>query len=258
VIQLEEVSKTYDGWSSRETPALQRANLRVQDGELLCILGPSGCGKSTMLNLVAGFFPPSEGRVLFDGRPVTGPGPDRGVVFQEPTLFPWLTVSENVELGLKAAGISSDERRERSRHWLQMVGLSDAADQVPAALSGGMRQRVALARVLVLRPAALLMDEPFSALDAGSRERLQDELLSLWQAHGQTIMFVTHNVSEAAYLADRVAVMSANPNTVCRVVPVPCERPRDRSGRRMQEITQELRRAAEEAAGPLEVGEAQR
>jgi NitT/TauT family transport system ATP-binding protein len=252
VIRLEKAGKTYGGWTAAgRTPALRDTNLHVREGEFMCILGPSGCGKSTMLNLVAGFFAPTQGRVLFRGRPVDGPAPERGVVFQDPTLFPWMSVRGNVELGLKAAGLAPGERRRRADRWLNKVGLASAGNEVPAALSGGMKQRVALARVLALRPAALLMDEPFTALDGPTRRRLQDELLDLWRAEGQTVMFVTHNVAEAAYLADRVAVMSAEPNTVDRVIDVPLSRPRHRGDPALSRVVEELRHAAESAAGPL-------
>jgi NitT/TauT family transport system ATP-binding protein len=250
---MDEVAKRYDNWAGRDgTVALDRTSLTVKTGEFLCVLGPSGCGKSTMLNLVAGFVRPTQGQVTIEGRPITGPGPDRGVVFQDPALFPWLNVRQNVELGLQAAGRPAAERQKLADRWLRMTGLSAAHNEMPAALSGGMRQRVALARVLVLEPSALLLDEPFTALDGPTREHLQDELLDLWQARSQTVMFVTHNVSEAAYLADRVAIMSAAPNTVAHVVNIQCPRPRRRGGEELMHITKQLRRAAEEAAGPPE------
>ena len=196
--------------------------------EFVCLLGPSGCGKTTLLNLVAGFIRPTRGLIFFNGCPVDRPGPDRGVVFQDPTLFPWLTVRQNVEFALLSTSASPAERDRRVREALRIVGLTNGFDSFPHALSGGMRQRAALARVLVLDPEALLMDEPFSALDAGSRETLRDELVRIWSARKRSVLFVTHSVEEAAYLADRVIVMGMPPRSVVTEVPVPLTRPRTR------------------------------
>ena len=214
MIALEQVTKRYAQAKGHTChTALSGVDLRVNESEFVCVLGPSGCGKSTLLNLVAGFLRPTSGKVLFEGREVVGAGPERGVVFQDPTLFPWLTVRANVAFGLSVGGMDKSERVRRASAALHLVGLDGFAEAYPHALSGGMRQRVALARVLVLEPRALLMDEPFGALDANSRERLQDELLALWQRHRRTVLFVTHNVEEAAYLADRVVVTDDNPRT---------------------------------------------
>ena len=242
MIRAENVSKAY--WSEetgRPVVALDGASFHVSEGEFVCVLGPSGCGKSTLLNLIAGFLRPTSGRVLFGGREVGAPGPDRGVVFQEPTLFPWLTAQQNVEFGLRSRGVPREQRRAKARESLRLVGLDGFADARPHALSAGMRQRVALARVLVLEPRALLMDEPFGALDANSRERLQDELVRIWQAHRKSVLFVTHSVEEAAYLADRVIVLGPPPHGVRKDIPVPLGRPRDRLSDEVREVSHALR-----------------
>lgn len=186
-------------------------NLDIRPGEFVCLLGPSGCGKSTLLNAIAGFLPVS-GSITADGQPVLAPGPDRGVVFQSSeVLFPWLTIRENVEYGLRLRGVGAAERRQKADHYIGLVGLSHAADRFPAQLSGGMRQRAQIARVLITEPAIMLMDEPFGALDAQTREVLQAELDRIWRATGCTIVFVTHDIWEALLLADRVVVMTAGP-----------------------------------------------
>lgn len=242
MLEIEKVSKSFPRQGNNGAVAvLQGVSFTVARGEFVCLLGPSGCGKSTLLNLAAGFIKPSAGRLCFQGRPVTGPGPDRGVIFQEPTLFPWLTAVQNVEFGLQNARVTRPERRARALRGLEKVGLNGFADARPHALSGGMRQRVALARVLVLEPSLLLMDEPFSALDENTRERLQDELLRLWQEDRKTVVFVTHNVEEAAYLADRVLVMGPPPASLVADVPVTLARPRRRSCFDLQMVTDRLR-----------------
>ena len=194
--------------------ALDTVNLTIEPGEFVTLAGPSGCGKTTLLRLVAGFLRPSEGEVLVDGRTVTGPGPDRGVVFQQPNLFPWLTVRGNVELGPKLRGVGRAERRAVADRYLELVGLADFAGHRPYELSGGMQQRCQIARVLANDPDVVLMDEPFGALDALTRERLQNELLSIWRATGRTILFITHSVDEAVFLGSRVLVMSPRPGRV--------------------------------------------
>jgi len=242
MIELKDVTKRYPRADElAEHTALSVVNLRVTEGEFVCVLGPSGCGKSTLLNLVAGFLRPTAGQVLFDGRAVAEPGPERGVVFQEPTLFPWLTVRANVEFGLAAGGMPRSDRRRAASAALHLVGLDGFEQAYPHTLSGGMRQRVALARVLVLEPRALLMDEPFGALDANSRDRLQDELLRLWQQYRRTVLFITHNVEEAAFLADRVVVMGPAPNSICGEVSVDLPRPRERTSAALHRIAGRLR-----------------
>jgi NitT/TauT family transport system ATP-binding protein len=198
----------------------------VGDGEFVCLLGPSGCGKSTVLNLVAGFEDPDSGSLQQDGRPIIGPSPERGMVFQQPTLFPWLTVLENVTFGPRMAGKPASEYRPQAERYLRLVGLQGFEHHAIWQLSGGMRQRVALARAWLSNPEVLLMDEPFGALDAQTRLMMQELLISLWQQTGTTILFVTHDVDEALLLADRVLVMSARPGIVREELRVPFARPR--------------------------------
>lgn len=208
------------GKDKRSTPALAGVDLVVQPGEFVCLVGSSGCGKTTLLKLIAGFFLPTEGTVSINDVPVAGPGPDRGMVFQAPTLFPWLTVRGNVEVGPRMKGTPKAARRELSDLYLEMVGLSDVAEQRPYELSGGMQQRCAIARALANDPAIILMDEPFGALDALTRERLQQELKLIWEATGKSIVFVTHSVQEAVFLGTRVVVLSPRPGRVVYDEPV--------------------------------------
>ncbi|MDX6740270.1 ABC transporter ATP-binding protein [Actinocorallia sp. A-T 12471] len=209
-VTLRGVSLVYGGRRDPVT-ALADIDADLAPGSFTAIVGPSGCGKSTLLRLVAGFARPTDGEVAVSGKPVTGPGPDRGVVFQQPRLFPWLSVRGNVEFGLKGTKAA---RRARSAELLDLVGLADAAGRKPYELSGGMQQRAAIARALAPDPAILLMDEPFAALDALTRERLQEELRRVWQATGKTVLFVTHSVDEAVYLGTRVLVLSKRPGRV--------------------------------------------
>src|SRR5262245_37613266 len=202
---------------------------RLANGEILCLVGPSGCGKTTLLNIVAGFIRPSGGSVELDGQPVRGPGNDRVVVFQDVhnSLFPWMTVGENVEFGLTVLGLARDERRLRAGRFLDLVGLGDQGKKFPDELSGGMKQRVQLARALVLEPMVLLMDEPFGALDAQTRRTMQSELLRIWRETRTTMLFITHDILEAVLLGDHVGVMSRGPGaTLTRVIPMELERPR--------------------------------
>ena len=206
--------------------ALDGIDLRVDDGEFVCIVGPSGCGKSTFLRIVAGLDEPDSGEILLNGKPVSGTGPERIMVFQEGALFPWLKVSDNVEFGLKMAGIPRDERSQISGRYLDMMQLSDFADSYTYQLSTGMKQRVAIARALAMDPDVLLMDEPFAALDAQTRDLLLVEMQLIWQRTKKTVLFVTHNVSEAAVLASRVVVFSNRPSTVKMDMSVDVPRPR--------------------------------
>jgi taurine transport system ATP-binding protein len=215
------------GKDKRSTPALAGVDLVVQPGEFVCLVGSSGCGKTTLLKLIAGFFLPTQGSVTVNDVPVTGPGPDRGMVFQAPTLFPWLSVRGNVEVGPRMKRAPKDARRELSDRYLEMVGLADVADQRPYELSGGMQQRCAIARALANNPAIILMDEPFGALDALTRERLQQELKLIWEATGKSIVFVTHSVQEAVFLATRVVVLSPRPGSVVYDKPVDLPRHED-------------------------------
>jgi NitT/TauT family transport system ATP-binding protein len=203
----------------------------IRDREFVSVIGPSGCGKTTMMNIVAGFVLPTAGRVLLDGKPITGPGPDRGVMFQEYGVFPWLSVRENIAFGLKLAAnrVDARERDEIVNRYMGLMGLSEFADAWPKMLSGGMRQRLALARAYAVRPQFLLMDEPFGALDAQTRTAMQDLLLQVLAAEGKTVMLITHSVEEAIYLSSRIVVMSARPTRIREIVEVPFGYPRDES-----------------------------
>jgi NitT/TauT family transport system ATP-binding protein len=212
---------------SVETHAIAETSLAVFEGEFLSLLGPSGCGKTTLLNLFAGFDKPSGGRVWLDRREITGPGPDRGVVFQEHALFPWLTVRENVGAGKRVKAESRAGQKEIVDRQLELVGLSAFASYYPRQLSGGMKQRVSIARALANAPEVLLMDEPFAALDAITRLQLQDELVRIWKQTRMTILFVTHNIEEAVVLSDRIAVMSPRPGRIREVIAIDLPKPRD-------------------------------
>jgi NitT/TauT family transport system ATP-binding protein len=222
--------------------ALRDLSLRVEAGEFLCILGPTGCGKSTVLHLVAGFEAPTAGTILVNGRHVVGPGPDRGVVFQsELALFPWLTVAENVGFGPRVQGLPRKERQGVIDHHLHLVGLAPHRHKFPRELSGGMKQRVQIARVLANDPSVLLMDEPFGALDAQTRAHLQRRTSTIWAETGKTVVFVTHDITEALVLADRIAVMSPGPaSAIKQVVPIDLPRPRERMTREFAELYNEL------------------
>jgi NitT/TauT family transport system ATP-binding protein len=224
-IDLRGVSRHYQ-MGSESDRALQEIDLQVSPGEFLCIVGPSGCGKSTLLHLIAGLDRPSAGSISLDGQPVLSPGPDRLLILQELGLFPWLTARENVEFGLRLKGYGKQERRELAREYLRLVHLPQFENNYPHQLSGGMKQRVALARALVMKPDVLLMDEPFAALDAQTRDLLHDELERIWHETGQTIIFVTHNVREAVRLGDRVVVMSYRPGTIKSEFRIALDRPR--------------------------------
>ncbi len=209
------------GKQFRGVTALDGVDLSVRDGEFLVIVGPSGCGKSTLLDLLGGLAEPTSGRILVDGKEVTGPGLDRGVVFQQYALLPWRTAQGNVEFGLEAKHVPRRERAARAREYLDLVGLAGFHDRYPHELSGGMKQRVAIARSLAFDPDVLLMDEPFAALDAQTRDGLQDELLRIWEKTGKTVVFITHGIEEAVYLGQRVAVMTSRPGRIKQVVDVP-------------------------------------
>src|SRR5215471_7944676 len=234
-ITIKDVSRIFFSPSGEKIEALKDVNLDVEDafspsgrdvGEFRVLLGPSGCGKSTLLRMIAGLDHPSSGQVLVNGQAVTGPGKDRGMVFQKYTSFPWLTVAENVAYGMKINGVPEAQRKETVEHLLKSVGLSDFANVYPETLSGGMQQRVAIARTLALRPSVILMDEPFGALDAQTRSDMQQLLLGIWDETACTILFVTHDVEEAVYLADRIFIMSSHPGTIVEDVEVPFDRPR--------------------------------
>ena len=236
VSNVQKVFKTPD----REVVALKDINLEIGKGEFVCLLGPSGCGKSTLLNAVAGFSLPSSGVITVDGKAVTGPGPDRGMVFQEYALFPWMTVEQNIGFGLEIKGMGKVEIQTRVEALMSMLGLSDFRNRFPKDLSGGMRQRVAIARVLALDSPTMLMDEPFGALDALTRRNLQDELLRIWAELKKTIIFVTHSIEEAIYLADRIVVMTYRPGTIKRDLLVELPRLRDPSSAHFNALKREL------------------
>ena len=223
---IEDVRKVFSS-RGNEVVALDKTSFQVKDGEFVTILGPSGCGKSTILRIVAGLEEPSTGKVYLDGNEVKGPGPDRGMVFQSYTLYPWLTVEDNITFGLKLQGRSSKERKEVAGHYLELIGLRGFEKHYPIQLSGGMKQRVAIARALANDPKILLMDEPFGALDAQTRTIMQEVLLKAWEASKKTILFITHDVEEAIFLADSVYVMTARPGRLKENVPVNLSRPRD-------------------------------
>lgn len=217
--------------------ALDRFSLDVADGEFVTVVGPSGCGKSTALNIAAGLLASSEGEVSIDGKSVDGPGPERGMIFQQYALFPWLTVRQNVEFGLRIKGEPAARRRETAEHFIDLVGLADFADALPKTLSGGMKQRCAIARAYAVNPSVLLMDEPFGALDALTRVQLQDQLLETWSRERRTVMFITHDVDEAVYLANRVVVMAARPGRLQEIIEVNLPYPRTEQIRLSPEFT---------------------
>jgi ABC-type nitrate/sulfonate/bicarbonate transport system ATPase subunit len=212
-----------------EHEVLRSISLDIADGEFVCLLGPSGCGKTTLLNAIAGFVFPSTGELVVNHRPVSGPGADRGVVFQEYALFPWFTVEENVQYGPRLAGVKGDVLERTSEHYLQLVGLIKFKRYYPNRLSGGERQRVAIARALAAKPAILLLDEPFGALDAMTRESLQEELIRIWEVERRTCVFVTHSIGEAVFLAERIIVMQSNPGRIRAVIKNNISRPRERT-----------------------------
>lgn len=219
-LTLETVSHRYVSERGDVVHAVSETTIEIPDGQFVCVVGPSGCGKTTLLKMLAGFLRPTGGTVRMDGEPITGPSPDRGVVFQHPNLYPWLSVRKNVELGLRFRGVPPRERRARSAAELERVGLAGFSEHRPYELSGGMQQRAQIARVLANDPDVILMDEPFGALDALTRERLQDDLLTIAREGGKTIFFITHSVDEAIVLGDRVLVMSPRPGRVVLDVPV--------------------------------------
>lgn len=231
MLKIIDVEKTFKKTDGDRVLAISNINLDVQENEFVCIVGPSGCGKTTTLRLLAGLELPTKGKILVEGRPFNGPSPERGIVFQEYTLFPWRTVLGNVTFGLEMMGIEKRERRLRGMHYLQLVGLEDYARAYPYELSGGMQQRVAIIRALVVNPKALLMDEPFGALDARTREFLQTELIRIWATEQKTILFVTHSINEAVFLADRVVVMKSRPGRIHEVIEINASRPRDKTSK---------------------------
>ena len=261
-ISLRNVCRTFIGATGEKIEALKDVNLEVEDefapdgrnlGEFCVLLGPSGCGKSTILRMIAGLDFPTQGEVIMNGQRVTGPGSDRGMVFQKYTSFAWLTVARNIEYGLAIKGTPEAERREMVAHLIQAVGLSGFENAYPHTLSGGMQQRVAIARSLAVRPQVLLMDEPFGALDAQTRNEMQDLLLRIWEETAATVLFVTHDVAEAVFLADRMYIVSARPGTIAEDISVPFGRPRDqglKETREFQELQTHALARLRRAGGP--------
>jgi NitT/TauT family transport system ATP-binding protein len=236
-ISVQDVSRVYP-LKDKDFIALDHVSLDVGDNEFITVVGPSGCGKSTLMNILAGLETPSGGGAFVDGVPVRGPGPDRGMIFQQYALFPWLTVRKNVEFGLRVAKVPAAQRRERAEHYIRLVGLEQFADALPKMLSGGMKQRCAIARAYAVNPSLLLMDEPFGALDALTRVRLQEQLLDTWSQDKRTVMFITHDVDEAVILANRVVVMAARPGRIHEVIDVDLPYPRDESVRLSPEFAE--------------------
>ena len=238
-VAIRSISKEYLT-EGKSLLALDRVSFEIGDGEFVCVVGHSGCGKTTLLNILAGFDPPTDGEILIDGKSNKSSNTSIGVIFQEYALFPWRTALRNVEFGLEMNGASRKEREDRARHFLELVHLADFADAYPHQLSGGMKQRVAVARAMAYDPALLLMDEPFGALDAQTRERLQALVQEVWQRTGKTIFYVTHNLSEAVYLAERIVIMTPNPGRVRKIVTVDLPRPRDALSPEFIELQREV------------------
>lgn len=236
-VSIRNVVKKYNTRNG-EMIALNGANLDIRENEFICVIGPSGCGKSTLLNIIAGLLDPTEGEVVVDGKKVEGTGIDRGVVFQQYALFPWLTVTKNVQFGLKLKGVPKEERERIAEKYIKMVGLEKFKDAYPKELSGGMKQRVAIARAYAVNPSVLLMDEPFGALDAQTRTQLQTELLKTWEEENKTCFFVTHDIEEAIVLATRVVVMSARPGRIKEIIDIDIPYPRDQETKMSPRFTE--------------------
>jgi len=239
-VTIRNVTKAYGGGGGEESViALEDVSLEVNDQEFLSVVGPSGCGKTTLLRVTDGLLDYDGGEVLLDGQQVVSSGQDRGMVFQDFNLLPWRTVQQNVQFGLELAGVDTESREERTQKHIQLVGLEGFENSYPQELSGGMQQRVGIARALAIDPEVLLMDEPFGALDAQTREYLQEELLRIWEENKKTVVFITHNIEESIYLSDKVAVMSPRPGRIRRIIEVPFERPRyDSDLKATQEFTE--------------------
>ncbi len=254
-VDVRRISQRFRSGRGADLLALDRVDLQARRGEFVSIVGPSGCGKSTLLYIVAGLLKASDGQVLVDGRPIDGPDPDRGLVLQNSSIFPWRTVEENVAFGPQMSGVPQSERRTLVAHYLDMVGLTKFAGFYPRELSGGMKQRIAIAQMLACGPSVFLMDEPFGALDSLSREVLQDQLLQLWERDRKTVLFVTHSIDEAVLLSDRIVVMSPLPGRVKEVVEVDLPRPRQETralpdfGRLRNHIWSAIRQETMEAIG---------
>jgi len=245
---LKNLSKSFAGEGKAEVEALSHIDLDVSDGEFVSVLGPSGCGKTTLLRIIAGLDHPSGGEILLDGKMIDGPCPRMAMIFQEYSLYPWRTVIDNIAFGLEMKGVEKEQRREKALEFLELVGLVDFAGNYPFELSGGMRQRVAVARALAIDPQILLMDEPFGALDAQTRNMLQRELLEIWEKTKKPVLFVTHSVDEAIYLSDRVVVLTARPGTIREMVSIDLPRPRERTGTEFAKLRRYVLDHVEQAA----------
>lgn len=244
ILDVRNLTKVFES-RGKETVALRDVSFSTHRREFVCVIGPSGCGKSTLIRILAGLEEQTSGKVLLDGKPVTGPGRDRGMVFQTYTLFPWLTVKKNVMFGLEVNGLGKSEADVQARQWLDLVGLSKFADSYPHQLSGGMKQRVAIVRALANQPRILLMDEPFGALDAQTRARMQAHLLEIWRKIDITIVFITHDLDEAIFLADRILALKPHPGEVLELIEVPVPRPRPDNVTNTEEFLATRRRLEE-------------
>jgi NitT/TauT family transport system ATP-binding protein len=235
-VRAENVSKIFIDESGREVQALNEVSFEAYDGEFVCILGPSGCGKTTLLRMFAGLEQPTAGELYLEDTPIARPGPERGMIFQEFALFPWKSVIQNIEFGLEIKGLSKIERSRIAHKYIEMIGLNGFENSYPHEISGGMKQRVAVARALANDPEVLLMDEPFGTLDAQTRHSMQEELLSIWQNTGKTILFVTHCVNETSFLAERAIVLTSRPGRIRKIVQIELKRPRKRNGQQTDAI----------------------
>lgn len=242
-IVIEKLKKTYTDRNGNSTEALSDINLNVKEGEFLCILGPSGCGKSTLLEIIAGLQKPTEGKILVEDAEVKGASKDLGFVFQDASLFPWRTIKENIEFGLEVRGIKKAERNSLMEKYINLVNLKGFENKYPHQLSGGMRQRAGLARTLINNPKVLLMDEPFSAVDHLTRLQLQKEVTDIWEKEKKTVVFITHDVSEAVYLGDRVVLLSPRPSKIRKIFEIPVKRERSRDDSLIFEIESKIYRA---------------
>ena len=238
-IEIKNINKSFDG-RGKNLSVLEDINLEINDGELICLLGPSGCGKTTLLRLIAGLDQPTSGEIVANGEVVEKPSGDRAVIFQQYSLFPWLTVIQNVTFGLEISGGSKEENIKAAERYLKSVGLLEFKDSYPHELSGGMKQRVAIIRYLLNHSPILLMDEPFSALDMQNRHKLQEQLIGVWKRFENTIVFVTHDVDEAVYLADKIVLLDKNPGKIAEVISVDLERPRKRDSLEFLKIQESI------------------
>ena len=251
-LSLREISRIFTTEKGETIEALSRISLEIRDQEFICILGPSGCGKTTILRIIAGLESATSGTISLNGTAITKPSPLMAMIFQEYSLYPWRNVEDNVTLGLELRGMKKAERAENAKKYIELVGLKGFEHSFPYELSGGMRQRVAVARALAIDPSILLMDEPFGALDAQTRNRMQHELLHIWQKTKKTILFVTHSVDEAVFLADRIVVLTPRPGTIREIVTVPGDRPRERTGEQFVQIRRHLLEMINEESGTVQ------